>query len=160
MKRKALTQQLLIADTTPMHAFGLKILFGGSVLPGSLELASCNIELNDRLEHRAPHLLILDPAFVQKDLDLGNTDSLVEFRNRFPALPLLLYTTVTDPVVLDAMTSITGIGIASKTDEMPDLIHVFESLFNRNCPVVSPKISELIRAADRFRQILPDSVIY
>lgn len=140
---------MVIADTIPMVASGLKMLLGGSH-PGSIEISSCELALCDRLQRSDTPLLILDPAFVQSDIDLGDVELLFEFRKRFAALPILIYTTVTDPITLAKIASLEGVGVASKADDLAALLYIIEQLLHGNVALISPRIEALLREADNL----------
>ncbi|VXC03475.1 Response regulator receiver [Burkholderia sp. 8Y] len=148
--------RMLIADTTPMIAQGLKLLLNDGSLPVLVGISSCRIELMDRLQHSKTDLLILDPAFVQRDLDLGNMDSIASLSHRFPRLSILLHTTVTDPQLLEKMSKLDRFSIASKADELQDVVQIVRRLLKGETDIMSPKTERMICQARSLRRLLPE----
>ncbi|WP_244848672.1 hypothetical protein [Caballeronia sp. SL2Y3] len=147
---------MLIADTTPMISEGLKLLLSESNLPVLVEISSCRVELMDRLHCGHIDYLILDPAFVQHDLDLGNIDSLTAFINRYPRVSVLLHTTVTDPQILEKMTHLNRPSVADKADELQDVVQIVSRLLRGEFNVLSPKTHRMLYQARKLSERLPE----
>lgn len=147
---------MLIADSTPMIAHGLKAVFSDGSFPGLVAIASCKVDLMDRLQHSQIDVLFLDPAFVQRDLDLGNVDLLYQFRNRFPVVPILLYTAVTNPVVLELLICLERTCIVHKTDDVTDMQRILARLMSGEFSLRSPKTEKILREGSHLRDLMPD----
>ncbi|WP_248319856.1 hypothetical protein [Caballeronia sp. Sq4a] len=156
MKRGKALHRVLIADTTPMIAEGLKLLLSESSLPVVVGISSCKVELTDRLNRSDINILILDPAFLQHDLDLGNIDSLTAFINRHSHVSILLHTTVTDPQILEKMTHLNRPSVANKADELQDVVQMVSRLLRGEVNVLSPKTHRMLYRARKLSERVPE----
>ncbi|WP_250472330.1 hypothetical protein [Caballeronia sp. GAFFF1] len=147
---------MLIADTTPMIAEGLKMLLSESGLPVLVGISSCIVELMDRLHCSDIDLLILDPALVQHDLDLGNSNSLTAFIRRYSHLSILLHTSVTDPQILEKMSHLNGPSVANKADEIQDVVQIVSRLLRGEVNVLSPKTHRMLYQARKLGERVPE----
>lgn len=145
MKQEFARRQILIADPVSMIARALQSLLSDGPLEVSVESAEFRFDMIDRLQSASVDLLILDPQFVQRDVDTGNLDALLEVRRRFPSVPFLLYTSLRDPVILDEMLLMNRIAVVSKTDETADILRLCDELLSGNFGGLSPKIDAMFR---------------
>ncbi|QSN62529.1 response regulator transcription factor [Caballeronia sp. M1242] len=156
MKRGRALSRVLIADNTPMIAAGLQLLLDESALSVLVGIASCKIELMDRLHCSEVDLLILDPTFVQHDVDFGNIDSLANFSNRYSHVSILFHTTVTDPQILEKMSHLDRLSVAHKADELQDVVQIVSRLLKGEVNVLSPRTHRLMYQARKLGERVPE----
>lgn len=151
MKQGAVHHRILIADEMPIVAESIRQLLNVGSFRHSAEVATEETQLVSCLEVGIVDLVIMNPAFVQPDLDIGNVQSLVQFRHRFPAVPILFVTTLRDSVILEEIALLNRIGIGSMSDELDDLLRLGTRLLSGAFGSVSPKIDAMFRAARAMR---------
>ncbi len=110
----------------------------------------------DRLHCSDIDLLILDPALVQHDLDLGNSNSLTAFIRRYSHLSILLHTSVTDPQILEKMSHLNGPSVANKADEIQDVVQIVSRLLRGEVNVLSPKTHRMLYQARKLGERVPE----
>jgi two-component system capsular synthesis response regulator RcsB len=147
MKQEFARRQILVAETAPVIVHALRSLLSEGPLESTVDSVILRFDLIDRLQANSVDLLILDPVCVQRDVDIGNLDCLIELRRRFPCVPILFCTTLRDVIILDEIFCMNRIGICSKSDEMIDIFRLCEQLLSGNFGGVSPKIDAMFRGA-------------
>lgn len=151
MKQGNVHHRILIAEPLPIVAEPIRNLLSAGSFRNSVQIATGESQLLSCLEYSIVDLVIMNPAFVQPDLDIGNVQLLAQFRRRFPTVPILLVTTLRDPVILEEIALLNRIGIGSMSDQLDDLILLGKRLLDGAFGSVSPKIDVMFRAARDMR---------
>ncbi len=151
MKQGHVHHRILIAEPMPIVAEPIRNLLSAGSPDSLVEIATGKSQLLSCLEYSIVDLVIMNPAFVQPDLDIGNVQLLVQFRRRFPTVPILLVTTLRDPLILEEIALLNRIGIGSMSDHLDDLIDLGKRLLDGAFGSVSPQIDVMFRAARNMR---------
>jgi DNA-binding NarL/FixJ family response regulator len=126
MNRDWIELRVLIADTATMYADSLCMFLSGNARAGFIEVANNKQELIESMDDARHDLLIIEPACVHGDFSATDIEFLYAFRTRYPHQPIVVFTSERSPRALQKIAQLERIGVASKRDDLSDLLGVCE----------------------------------
>lgn len=146
MNREPISLRLLIADAPAMHMYivSLKEYFELSPRVVEIEVARSVSQLRERLDSGSVDLVIFDPSIVRTRTGNMSIRSLAALTAEHPYVRFVAYTMETDVLTLQELTRL-GIGIASKSDELEDLLDTCDRVNRGEHGVLSSKMMNLAR---------------
>jgi DNA-binding NarL/FixJ family response regulator len=143
MKSDCQLRRWLIADSTSMYAEGLLVYLKNDLGIERIDIASSRQELIGSMSDNRHDLLIIDPCYLHGESWFIDLNCLYDIRKYDRAMVIIVFTTETDPTVLQNLAGIERTGVVSKGDDLRCLLDVCNRVLSGEHGAASPTIARI-----------------
>jgi two-component system, NarL family, captular synthesis response regulator RcsB len=143
MKRDCRLRRWLIADSTAMYAEGLLVYLQNDLGIETIDIASSRQELIGSMSDNRHDLLIIDPYYPHGESWSIDLNCLYDLREHDHDMAIIVFTTETDPTILQNLARIERTGVVSKRDDLSHLLDVCDRVISGERGAASPTIARL-----------------